>query len=59
LLKPIPTCIAYVLTFVESFSVSERSQQVLDEVGFFETFQVGEGLARELVLREVRSDWDR
>lgn len=46
--------IAYVLRFVESFSVSEQFKQALIK-SVFEAFQVGEGLARQLVLKKFEA----
>ena len=46
--------IAYVLRFVESFSVSEQFKQAWIK-SVFEAFQVGEGLARQLVLKKLEA----
>ncbi|CAN1568999.1 hypothetical protein MCEMAEM4_03099 [Burkholderiaceae bacterium] len=46
--------IAYVLRFVESFSVSEQFKQAWTK-SVFEAFQVGEGLARQLVLKKLEA----
>ena len=46
--------IAYVLRFVESFSVSEQLKQAWTK-SVFEAFQIGEALARQLVLKKFEA----